>query len=375
MKKFFISILLVVSVAAIMLFSGCYPTEGRSLSNVGTGEFSQMVDKINSDNEHLDVEVTLPTEAVTELPKINVKIMEWDEDQIKNVILSGKENLVHEEHNYEPFPNEKLHVYYTEEDAEGDERYLIRYESGHLLSDLISGSEVFGYGTLGTYLGYSHLEDIFSDDSISLLSKADAIKRCTDILKAVGITNYSDPTVYAVTVDKANRFWEEEQRTDLEEYKAWSSAEEEVYIMRFPLKYGDINTATSGPNYYAIYGPVGRFVGSYVDFVVTKDGIHSLEASNIFSPEYETGDTVKINCSAENALKIAAEQYDSKSINGSNYKIFDCRLVYVPRDQNEKNFTLVPMWEIEAAYYIGDDTIGTYDNLFIDAETGNIIIW
>lgn len=111
--------------------------------------------------------------------------------------------------------------------------------------------------------------------------------------------------------------------------------------MRFPIKYGDINAATSGTNCWDSYGPVRYFVGSYVDFVVTKDGIHSLEARNIFSPEYETGDTVKINCSAENALKIAAEHYDSTSINGLNYKIFDCSLVYVPHDQyDEKKFTL-----------------------------------
>ncbi len=366
--------LLILFASCSLLLTACFPSGGQKLSNEDSALISEKIENIVSNNEHLDAEVTLPAEKVTDLPKINVKIMEWDEDQQKNIFLSGKENLVHEEHNCEPFPDEKQHVYYTDEDAEDDEKYAFAYEPGELISQN-SGSGVFGYGTLRTYLGHARLEDIFTDDSISLLSKGDAIERCTDILKAVGITNYSDPTVYAVTVDKANTFWKEELRTDAEEYKAWSSAEEEVYIMRFPLKYGDINAATSGTNYWATYGPVGYFVGSYVDFVVTKDGIHSLEARNIFSPEYETGDTVKINCSAENALKIAAEHYDSMSINGLNYKIFDCRLVYVPHNQNEKNFTLVPMWEIEAAYYRDDDTIGKYDNLFIDAETGNIIIW
>ncbi|MCM1298558.1 MAG: hypothetical protein NC203_03720 [Firmicutes bacterium] len=358
-----------------LLFTSCYPSGGELLSTEDNAAISNQIENIVSNNEDLDVEVTLPAESVAELPKINVKIMEWDEDQLKNVFLSGKENLVHEEHTCELFTDEKQHVYYTAEDAEGDERYAFNYQPMDLVSQS-SGSGVFGYGTLRTYLGYAHLEDIFTDSDISLLSKDDAIERCTDILKSVGITNYSDPDVYAVTVDKANIFWKEQMYTDYEEYKDWSSAEEEVYIMRFPLKYGDINAATSDPNFCANYGPVGVFVGSYVNFVVTKDGIHSLDARNIFSPEYEAGDTVKINCSAEKALKIAAEHYDSVSINDVKYKIFDCSLVYVPHDQyDEKNFTLVPMWEIEAAYYRDDDTIGTYDNLYIDAEAGNIIIW
>lgn len=366
--------LLILFASCSLLFTACFPSGGQNLSNEDNALISEEIESIVSNNEHLNAEVTLPAETVTELPKINVKIMEWNEEQHKNIFLSGKENLVHEEHTCEPFPDEKQHVFHTGEGAEGDAGYAFGYEPGEL-SMQNYGSGVFGYGTLRTFLGHAHLEDIFTDNSISLLSKDDAIERCTDILKAVGITNYSEPTVYAVTVDKANAFWKEELYTDAEQYKAWSSADEEVYIMRFPLKYGDIKVATSGANYWATYGPVGYFVGSRVDFVVTKDGIHSLDARKIFSPEYETGDTVKINCSAENALKIAAEQYDSKSIDGLKYKIFDCNLVYVAHDQDEKNFTLVPMWEIEAAYYRGDDTIGTYDNLFIDAENGNIIIW
>lgn len=360
--------LLILFASCSLLLTACFPSGGQNLSNEDSALIGKEIESIVSNNEHLDAEVTLPTETVADLPKINVKIMEWDEDQLKNVFLSGKENLVHEEHPCETFPDEKQHVYSTE-------KYAFIYTPGELYMQNY-GSGVFGHGTLRTFLGHAHLEDIFTDDSISLLSKDDAVERCTDILKAVGITNYSDPTVYAVTVDKANMFWKEELYTDAEQYKAWSSADEEVYIMRFPLKYGDINADTSGTNYWATYGPVGYFVGSYVDFVVTKDGIHSLDGRNIFSPEYETGDTVKINCSAENALKIAAKQYDSKSIDGLKYKIFDCSLVYVPHDQyDEKNFTLVPMWEIKAAYYRNDDTIGTYDNLFIDAETGNVIIW
>lgn len=365
--------LLVIFIPCCLLFTSCYPSGGNLLSTEDNASISEKIENIVSNNERLDVEVTLSVETVMELPKINVKIMEWNEDKLKNAFLSGKENLEHEERNGNIFHNEKHHLY-IEEDAEGD-KYWLGYELGYLFSDN-RRSNVFGYGTLETFLGYAHLEDIFTDSDISLLSKEDAIERCTDTLKSVGVTNYSEPIVYAVTVDKANKFWEDQHYDEYDEYKAWLSQEDEVYIMRFPLKYGDINVAASERNSIATYGYVANFVGSYVDFVVTKDDIHSLKAWNIFSPEYETGDTVKINCSAENALKIAAEHYDSISVGGLKYKIFDCNLVYVPHDQyNEKNFTLVPMWEVEAACYRDDEIIGTNDDLFIDAETGNIIVW
>lgn len=371
--------LLILFSSCSLLLAACYPSGEQLLSTEDNAAISEQIENIVSNNEHLEIDVP-SVENISEIPKINVKIMEWNEDKLKNIFLSGKDDLEYDERNSEPFPDEKTHFYF-EKDAEED-KYCLRYEPGNLLSEN-RRSSAFGYGTLSTFLGYAHLEDVFTDGDIGLLSKDDAIKRCTDILSSVGITNYSEPKVYAVTVDKANKFWIDEGYDELESlkessssYKGWTSAEDEVYLMRFPLKFGDINAAAIATNSWFTYGPVGYFVGSYVDFVVTKDEIHSLEANNIFFPEYEIGDTVKINCTSENALKIAAEHYDSKSINGVKYKIFDCNLVYVPHDRyDEKNFTLVPMWEVEAAYYSDDDVLGVRDDLFIDAETGNIIIW
>ena len=101
-----------------------------------------------------------------------------------------------------------------------------------------------------------------------------------------------------------------------------------------------------------------------------------MNGANIFSPEYETGDMVQIKCSGENALKIASEHYSNASVGNIRYKIYDCQLVYVPHEQyDEKNFTLVPMWEIKAKSYRGDQTVGAMETLFIDAQTGKVIIW
>ena len=85
---------------------------------------------------------------------------------------------------------------------------------------------------------------------------------------------------------------------------------------------------------------------------------------------------VQIKCSGENALKIASEHYSNASVDDIRYKIYDCQLVYVPHEQyDEKNFTLVPMWEIKAARYGDYYTVGILESLFIDAQTSKVIIW
>ena len=368
------SVLLIIGLLPAIVLAGCYPSGGELLSNEDNGAISEQIEDIVSGNENLDVDVTLAENAL-EVPEINVKVMEWDEEKIKSIFLEGKDNLEHEEHKSEPFPNDTLHLY-TEED-----NYWLSYEPTYL-SSTNSSSGVFGYNTLEANLNLLRLEDIFTDNEISVLSKDEAAKRCTDLLEKLGITNYSEPTVWAVKVDKANKYWKEDgydkstNKDGTSSFEYWSSPDDEIYLMRFPLKYNDIPVTVTRQSNRENYGDAAMFAGTYADFVVTKDDIFSLNAINIFSPEYEPGEKVKINCSAENAVKIAAEHYGSLGTDGMNYKVFNCKLVYVPHEQyNEKNFTLVPMWEIEAAHYMDDDIIGVRENLFIDAQNGNVIIW
>ena len=233
----------------LTLLTACFPSGDELLIDQNNSEISQQISDIAQDNENFEIDV--PTvENVAEVPKINVKIMEWDEDKLKDLFLKDKTNLEYEEHPANYCQNELLHLY-LEKDEEG-EKYWFSYEPGYLTSR--NWSNTFGYGTLLSYLNDGYLDDIFTDDDLSLLSKEDAIKRCTDLMQSVGIKNYSEPTVYAVTVDKANTLWREELYTDYEEYKDWTSAEEEVYAVRFPIKYNDINVTTDTQNYVNSYG-------------------------------------------------------------------------------------------------------------------------
>lgn len=353
----------------LTLLTACFPS-GELLGEDGENVSGQ-INSIVSENDRLDMEIgSLPDENISRLPTVKVKIMEWGENKVKKEFLDGQADVfLNDEAPSDRFPNETAY-YYT--DKKG---YSLVYDPGRISVNYYSSS-TFGYGTLSINARTYRFDDFFTDDSISLLSKDEAIKRCTDIMENIGLTNYSEPIVYAITKDKANQYWHDKMYDEYEEYADWTSEEEEIYVMRFPIEYNEIPVTMTLGSDVETYGRVVLFSGSYVDFVVTKDDVYSLESWNVFSPEFETGETVDIGCSAENALKIAMEYYDSLTASGLTCKVFDCKLVYVPREMyDDKYFTLVPMWEAKAACYRDGASMGTYDELFIDAQSGSVVNW
>lgn len=350
----------------LTLMTACFPS-GELLTE-DDENVREQIDSIVSENDHLDIDIQTEENTFSELPKINVRVMEWNDDKLKDLFLEGRSDITYEEWQCDWFSDEMMHIY------EEGEKYWLAYEPGRLTAEYRQ-SDTFGYGTLESCFSLWNYSDFFTDDSISILPKDEAIKSCTDILEKAGLTNYSEPTVYAVTKDKVNQLWHEKMYDEYENYADWTSEEEEVYVMRFPIEYNGVPVTTydvSGTG----HGQGGYFVGSYSDFVVTKDKVFSLTTCDLFSPEYETGETVSIKCSGENALKIGAEYYAGIDLNGQSVTITDCRLVYVPYEQHdEKNFTLLPMWEISASLYMQGDIMSTNDCLFVDAQSGSVIIW
>ncbi len=359
-----------LAVSCSLLLTACYPSGGAVVSTEDNSILSQQIEDIASGNDHLEVDDLPDENIIDELPKINVKVMEWDDDRLNELFLKSRPDL-----KYYEFPSD----YYTDEnyrlydDETSDEAYWLVVQDGFLSSEIRRDFPIYGYGTLQSSLGTHCFNDYFTDDSISFLSRKDAINKCTALLTEVGITNYAEPNVYAITADKVNVYWKEEKYT---EYEEWTS-DDEIYILRFPIEYEGVPVTTVCSSSRDIGGHGGYFVGSYIDFIVDENEIIFMDCFTIFSPEYEAGENVEIKCSEENALKIAAEHYDSMVLGGQDIKISGCELVYVPYEQrDEKNFTLIPMWKIDASIYRDEtDIMGSCYYLFIDVQTGNIIIW
>lgn len=361
------SIILLVS--GMLFLSACYPSGGQSLLSGDDISIGEQIEDIVSSNEHLEVDAE-PKQSAVKVPKINVTVMEWDDEKLNELFLASRPDLEYYEFPSDYYTSENYKLY---EDETSDEAYWLVVQDGFLSSEIRREFSKYGYGTMQSSLGLYRFEDYFTDNSISLFSKEEAITRCTALLEEVGITNHAEPEVYAIIANKANVYWENEEYI---EYEKWT-ADDEVYILRFPIEYNNIPVTTVCSNDREIGGHGGYFVGSYIDFIADENEIIYMDCFTIFSPEYETGENIEIKCGAENALKIAAKYYDSIVLGEKDIKISGCELVYVPYEQHdEKNFTLIPMWRIDACVYNeGTDLMGLCDYLFIDVQTGNIIIW
>ncbi len=360
--------------AAVMMFAltGCYPTGEKPRSDAdGTdnSKLSEQISSIVSENEHLTVDITPTENTPTELPKLDVSVMEWDTQKIDEVFLQQYDNLEHSEYPCDFFTNENYHLY----DGTDEKAYRLVYEPGRLSSSERERFGVYGYGTMASALGTYCFSEFFDDDEIDLFPKSEAIARVKEQLASLGITNLSEPSIYPITADKANEYF---AAMDYDEYEKWTN-DDEIYILRFPIEYNGIPVTTDASFDMVAGGHGSYFIGSHITAIVSKDKILSLECEDLFSPKYSVGETVSIRCSAQEALKTATEHYNNITLGDSDIALENPELVYVPFEQHdEKNFTLVPMWKIDASFRKADEKLmGKCSFLFIEVENGNIVIW
>ena len=78
--------LLILFSSCSLLLAACYPSGEQLLFTDDNNVISEQIENIVSKNEHLEIDVP-SVENTSEVPKINVKIMEWDEDQQDDELL------------------------------------------------------------------------------------------------------------------------------------------------------------------------------------------------------------------------------------------------------------------------------------------------
>ncbi len=361
--------------AAVMMFAltGCYPTGEKPHSDAdGTDNSKQLSEQISgivSGNEHLTINTSTAENTPAELPKLDVSVMEWDTQKIDEIFLQKYDNLEHSEYPCDFFTGENYQFYKSTD----EKAYCLVYEPGRLSSEEREKFAVYGYGTMASALETYCFSEFFNDGDIDLFPRSEAVEKVKEQLASLGITNLSEPSIYPITADKANEYFAAE---DYDEYEKWTS-DDEIYILRFPIEYNGIPVTTDASFDRVAGGHGGYFVGSQITAIVSKDKILSLECEDLFSPKYSVGETVPIRCSAQEALKTAAEHYNNITLGDSDIALENPELVYVPYEQHdEKNFTLVPMWKIDASFKKADEKLmGKNNFLFIEVENGNIVIW
>lgn len=108
-----------------------------------------------------------------------------------------------------------------------------------------------------------------------------------------------------------------------------------------------------------------------INVVVGRNGLAYFEADGI----YETLDiveTVEI-CSAKEAVN-AVYEYFNKELTIGPINENECRLIYLPEQLEEETYILKPYWQYnfaEFSAFLNSDN-ESYDDLFIDAQTGRL---
>ncbi len=314
--------------------------------------------------ENLILDLELPENTPSELPQIKLTLRKWDKDFMEKTLLDGKAIAERQDNECQHYPGEKLYNYNTED------QISVFFEPGRFGYDdeKALGCE-FAYDKLyyrGTY------DFMASGEELSAFSRENAVTRVNEFLDRLGIENYGKPKIAPIKADYANKVLDVfKGRVDKNgvvfDYTPWT-ADEEIYILRYPLIYG---TAELTEDDLAGSQSPGTIGGSYIDAMVSKDKVLKVYGNGIYSEEYEITNKIRVNCNSDQALEKLKKYYSGLTLDDPiNY--YKCKLVYVPGDETGDHMTVnyTPAW-VFYGYSAQDGIINKYqENQYFYADTG-----
>ena len=322
-------------------------------------------------------------QKLIELPKIKTAVMNWDPDTVYEVLGNGAPYLSVSEIEDNQYPGKMSTVWtYDNHGKEflflscGPESVYYRAQSDVNHYEFLSIDQL--------YYSDPHVKHV---DKLDGFSKEEAVQLVREAAEKLGITNLGEPSVFAMTAEDANAYYDhldaihahsephDESKGDC--YHTRWTKDDEAYFVTFPLAFDGLPISTARVEQMTYNW--GRFDGSCVMAAVTKDGIVSFDAKGITVPEYTLADSVKINFSKEDILnKFNSNMPDSITLFANKVEVVDCELTYVPlelRDNYEVVYT--PVWVVDCASYCdklyGDGTTAEgidHDVVMYGAESG-----
>lgn len=233
-------------------------------------------------------------------------------------------------------------------------------------------SYTYHYATIRSYCEvYNASNEFFNDYEISGMSRAEAVAKAEEMLATLGITNYGEPEIWAITADKANAYlyaegpWYEKDGTEYDPTR-WTS-DNEAYLITYPFAYNGIPATVTGS---AGAESSFRFEDSYINFTVTKSGIAEVSGFNVLDNEAEVIGTATISVSAEEALEKVKNNYIAQN-RAEAVEIQSCTLQYgIDHDWVNETFVLRPIWVFRSIVEneFGDYSVVKIDS--VDAVTG-----
>lgn len=340
----------VCAVTLISLLAGCYPSGVKAPPDTVDSISQPISDTIGGDKNNSDSVET--SEAVGDkIPSVTLVPRKWNNKKIIDYFLSGKTISKTSEYESDDFPDEKRYVYDTEDDL----RLIL--EPGRITFDNKALLSEFSYGYIQTFLDNSYRDDL--NGELVSFSKASATDTVARVLNDIGINNFGEPEIYAVTAADAKKIC-----SNIDVIADWTS-DNEVYIMSFPLIYEDVpiiqKAVAIGETDYGFYG-------SNIDAIVSKGGLVSLNLRGIHLEEYQINEKVEIKIGADTAKQKLFDYYPETD-DFPRPEIIGCHLVYFPTAKQGDTYVFEPYWQfdcMETGDIVGKIKLKEY----VNAHTG-----
>lgn len=347
----------IILIILAIMSAGCYPAGPRTVENIDDiwGEAA----KINN----FSLSLTLPESTPSELPEVTADMMQWERDELLELLEKGKTIDFEEEYVSDLSSEEKLTSILFDD---GTHMY---FEPSRLSFDMLPDSPVhsiyISVQSIIPQLANCEVEGLTLVNEIEGFPKSDAINRAKELAEKLGITNLGEPRVWGLTHQDAEKYHNNRYRDDKDfELREWTE-DDDAYFIIFPLLINGIPTETNEM----------RSMQSFVRAVVTRKNIIDFGCHYVTSSEYTNGKTIKINYSASDILKrIVSDNSKMQLKDAVDY--YDCELTYIRAEWLPGcRYRYIPVWRFDYTKTV--DFGGEWQKLrkheFYDVETGNII--
>ncbi len=365
-------------VFGLCFFTGCANKEAAESSiNVQGNNTESNLEEIP---EHIDdiLASGVEVEANIEMPELDTKdvsiyqgtTMKIDTKELSDVLLD------------EPVTQD------IEKDGQGEETESLCIYSGEDGTEIISINDTW---VKFSTVKFSHIRTDFESEPISdgqidfdFISRGNADQKIREVLKPLNIEIYPEsecvPMDYRTLKEKNL-----EQYADMEEAEEIEVFQEDINMLQSIPWSEDYNCYC-----FTYYGMVDGIKlnsqdretddnvvpGSIIRAVYAKDGIQSLEISDIYIAQKEV-EKMPL-CTMDTVLGAIDQKYNSIILQG-NYKVTSMELVYIAdvRNNNE-GYTLLPVWRciVNHKYDVQDKNSSEIANIednsviLIDAVSG-----
>lgn len=288
------------------------------------------------DNLLVDAIVDVPVPNVEKSSILPVEGVKFDEKQLCDIFFGSKQ-----------LKSEKNP--YNSQYSSGDDQLNITLPGGSLKYNTSHSDDILNIFDLED----NKNEDKYKLKKLDFMTKEEAIKKASEMLKKINITPYGIPKVYSLDYTSLKQEQDRLMREDsgfkdfvnlgkIKLKDSWSK-DDDCYFLSF---YIGINGLPCSSVNFTTKNESGALPGSYVNILISKNGIESCDAFAIYREKSSVGNTSSL-ISIEQALNKLSQKYNDV-ITSDKLTVTNISLAYTAkatsRTGDTVNVELTPTW-------------------------------